>query len=182
MVDRLLFEHFLRVRRRARGAMVCVNDRTIFTNAAAARLVDDGARDELWAWARRAIAMDDVSMHELAIGALRLDARCEGIRDGAELIGAVIRLERHWAHSRDARASHTHRSFGWHSLRDSELGIAQLVADGLTNREVGEELFLSRHTVDFHLRQIFRKLDISSRVELTRLVVERSRHGDEPTE
>jgi DNA-binding CsgD family transcriptional regulator len=63
-------------------------------------------------------------------------------------------------------------SVGWESLRESELGIAQLVAGGLTNREVGARLFVSRHTVDFHLRQIFRKLGISSRVELTRLVVE----------
>jgi DNA-binding CsgD family transcriptional regulator len=34
-------------------------------------------------------------------------------------------------------------------------------------------MFLSPHTIDFHLRQIFRKLDIGSRVELTRQVVER---------
>jgi DNA-binding NarL/FixJ family response regulator len=46
------------------------------------------------------------------------------------------------------------------------------VAEGLTNHEVGERMFVSRHTVDFHLRQIFRKMEISSRVELTRLVLE----------
>jgi DNA-binding CsgD family transcriptional regulator len=43
----------------------------------------------------------------------------------------------------------------------------------LTNAEVGDRLHLSRHTIDFHLRQIFRKLDVRSLVELTRLVVER---------
>jgi DNA-binding CsgD family transcriptional regulator len=53
-------------------------------------------------------------------------------------------------------------------LRESELGIAQLVAEGLTNREIASRLFMSAHTVDFHLRQIYRKLGISSRVELTR--------------
>jgi DNA-binding CsgD family transcriptional regulator len=56
-------------------------------------------------------------------------------------------------------------------LRESEHRVAELVAVGLTNREIGASLFLSRHTIDSHLRQIFRKLDISSRVELTRLVV-----------
>jgi DNA-binding NarL/FixJ family response regulator len=61
-------------------------------------------------------------------------------------------------------------------LRESELGIAQLVAEGLTNREVASRLFVSAHTVDFHLRQIYRKLGISSRVELTRRIVD-SEHG-----
>jgi DNA-binding CsgD family transcriptional regulator len=51
--------------------------------------------------------------------------------------------------------------------------VAEVVAEGLTNAEAGARLFLSHHTVGFHLRQIFRKLDVSSRVELTRLVAER---------
>jgi DNA-binding CsgD family transcriptional regulator len=67
---------------------------------------------------------------------------------------------------------------GWASLTDTEREVANLVAEGLTNREVAGKLFLSRHTVDFHLRQIFRKLDIASRVEVVQVVLERSR--DEP--
>ena len=51
--------------------------------------------------------------------------------------------------------------------------MASLVAEGLTNLQIAERMFLSRHTVDFHLRQIFRKLEISTRVELTRLVLDR---------
>jgi len=47
--------------------------------------------------------------------------------------------------------------------------VAELVIDGLTNRVVGAQLFLSPHTVDFHLRQIYRKLGVRSRVELARL-------------
>ena len=53
-----------------------------------------------------------------------------------------------------------------------EAKVADLVAQGLTNRQVAARLFLSPHTVDFHLRQIYRKLDIDSRVKLTRLVAE----------
>jgi DNA-binding CsgD family transcriptional regulator len=64
-------------------------------------------------------------------------------------------------------------AWGWDSLTDSERQVAGLVAEGLTNRQVAEHMLLSRHTVDFHLRQVFRKLGITSRVELTRLVLER---------
>jgi DNA-binding CsgD family transcriptional regulator len=61
---------------------------------------------------------------------------------------------------------------GWAGLTDAEVAVVRLVADGLTNREVAERLFLSRHTVSMHLRHVFTKLDINSRVELTRLAFE----------
>ncbi|MCU1461086.1 MAG: Transcriptional regulator [Acidimicrobiales bacterium] len=77
------------------------------------------------------------------------------------------------------RGSATSRpSSGWTSLTDRERRIAALVAEGLTNVEVGERLFLSRHTVDFHLRQVFRKLDIHSRAVLARLAADR-RHPEQ---
>jgi DNA-binding CsgD family transcriptional regulator/tetratricopeptide (TPR) repeat protein len=62
---------------------------------------------------------------------------------------------------------------GWASLTQTERNVADLVATGLTNQQVAEHMFLSRHTVDFHLRQIFRGLGIGSRVDLTRLTFER---------
>jgi len=51
-------------------------------------------------------------------------------------------------------------------LTARELEIAALVADGLTNRQVAEKLFISRRTVDAHLEHIFGKLEITSRVML----------------
>ncbi|MDT0344050.1 ATP-binding protein [Streptomyces litchfieldiae] len=57
---------------------------------------------------------------------------------------------------------------GWDSLTLAELRVVRLVAQGLTNRAAAERLFLSRHTVDTHLRHAFAKLGISSRVELAR--------------
>jgi DNA-binding CsgD family transcriptional regulator len=58
---------------------------------------------------------------------------------------------------------------GWASLTEAERRVALAVAEGLTNAQAADRLCLSRHTVDFHLRQTFRKLDIRSRVELARL-------------
>ena len=65
-------------------------------------------------------------------------------------------------------------AFGWDSLTDTERRIAELVSQGLSNREVANQVFLSAHTVAFHLRHIFWKLDVGSRVELARLVTEKA--------
>jgi DNA-binding CsgD family transcriptional regulator len=50
-----------------------------------------------------------------------------------------------------------------------------LVAEGATNRQVAERLFISPYTVNSHLRHIFGKLDINSRVELARIAARRGR-------
>jgi DNA-binding CsgD family transcriptional regulator len=54
------------------------------------------------------------------------------------------------------------------SLTPTEDQVAHLVADGRTNREVADALFMSVHTVDAHLRRIFRKLQVRSRTQLAR--------------
>lgn len=57
-------------------------------------------------------------------------------------------------------------TFGRESLTPMELAVTEHVASGLSNPEIGRELFISRRTVESHLAQIFRKLDMSSRVQL----------------
>ncbi len=58
---------------------------------------------------------------------------------------------------------------GWEALTDAERRVAQLVADGLGNREVAGRLYLSRYTVETHLKHVFAKLGVSSRAELAAL-------------
>ena len=55
-------------------------------------------------------------------------------------------------------------------LSRAELAVARLVATGLTNREVAAQLYVSVKTVEYHLRNSFIKLDISSRRELGALI------------
>jgi len=73
------------------------------------------------------------------------------------------------------RAQADHRpTFGWDSLSESERRVADLVARGHSNKEIGERLYMSHRTVGSHLYRIFPKLGLRSRVELARLVIERS--------
>jgi DNA-binding CsgD family transcriptional regulator len=62
---------------------------------------------------------------------------------------------------------------GWAGLTDSELAVVRLVAAGQTNYQIATQLYLSPHTVSTHLRHVFAKLEIRSRVELVRLFVSR---------
>ena len=63
---------------------------------------------------------------------------------------------------------------GWDSLTSAELRVVHLVAQGLTNREAAQRLYVSTYTVGTHLKHAFEKVGVSSRVELTRLAMERT--------
>ena len=61
---------------------------------------------------------------------------------------------------------------GWASLTDAELRVISLLARGMTNRAIADDLSLSPHTVDAHLKHVYLKLGIHSRVELTVLALQ----------
>jgi ATP/maltotriose-dependent transcriptional regulator MalT len=74
----------------------------------------------------------------------------------------------HRPHRRTRAGNSNGRSID--SLTERELQVAQLVVDRKTNPQIAAELFLSQKTVETHLRNIFRKIDVASRVELARAV------------
>ncbi|CNF68526.1 regulatory protein [Mycobacterium tuberculosis] len=113
---------------------------------------DPGARDLL----DTALALYEES------GAARDAAR---VRRGLRLLGA-----------RPARRPRNPSDEARWGLTAAEVKVARLVAQGATNRQVAEQLFLSRHTVNTHVRHIFTKWGINSRVDLARRVLSREGH------
>ncbi|MEO3761898.1 LuxR C-terminal-related transcriptional regulator [Streptomyces sp. B5E4] len=106
----------------------------------------------------------DVAARLLAAAAdLYLD--CGAQRDTARVQRRLRRLG--VPHARAALGTQRPKS-GWESLTGAELRVVRAIVDGRTNREAAGVLFLSPHTVDSHLRRVFAKLDINSRVELTK--------------
>ncbi|MET8401610.1 helix-turn-helix transcriptional regulator [Streptomyces sp900116325] len=77
-------------------------------------------------------------------------------------------MEEHGTSATSAPRQGRAATAGWEALTETERSIAHLVSDGLTNRQVSRRVSLSPHTVNYHLRAIFRKLGIGSRVEVAR--------------
>ncbi len=108
--------------------------------------------------------------HDRAVAALdeaweifrRIGALGEVVRVQRILRTAGVRRRR-WLSSTVTRPEH-----GWEALTRPEKRVARLVAAGHTNRSVAAELCLSPNTVATHLRTIFQKLEVSSRVQLAR--------------
>lgn len=181
IAERAMLQRFLRERRRAKGPLVFINERTMITNAAADPLVDPADEPALWACAAGLMATGRTSAAELVLGSgVSVAVRCEPVLDGPDPVGAVLRLEPLAADGAPSSATRGHVPYGWQSLTATEHSVIDLVAQGLTNREAAERLFMSRHTVDFHLRSIFRKLDVRTRVDLTRLAFERAGWRPDP--
>jgi len=91
--------------------------------------------------------------------------------------GASISLDDAVAYARRARGTRNRPSSGWASLTPTELDVVRLVADGLTNPEIGSRLFISRATVKTHLSHVYAKLDVSNRTELAAMASTRAGRG-----
>jgi DNA-binding CsgD family transcriptional regulator len=172
-IERVLHERFLAARRRVKGPFVLVSEFGMLTNTAGARLLDPSDQATFWTLATNAVVGGAEPGAAFGTTGTVITA-CEPVIDGGALVGVLVCLGPPITDpGREEHRSPSNRSgFGWESLTDSERSIADLIAEGLTNREVATRLFLSPHTVDAHLRHVFRKLDIRSRIELARMVVE----------
>ena len=62
--------------------------------------------------------------------------------------------------------------FGWLSLTEAERQVVALAAQGLSNAEIASQLFVSRFTVETHLKHVFTKLGVRSRAELASVAIE----------
>jgi DNA-binding NarL/FixJ family response regulator len=83
---------------------------------------------------------------------------------GADAVAARAHEELVAAGARPRRDPTESRS----TLTASEVRVARMAADGMTNREIAQALFLTENTIETHLRSVFRKLEIRSRSQLAR--------------
>ncbi|HWW54250.1 MAG TPA: LuxR C-terminal-related transcriptional regulator [Acidimicrobiales bacterium] len=170
--ERVLLHRFSRDRQAARGPLVVLNESTMLTNPAAKRAVDPGDGPVLW---QRVLSMLDGSQTGRDIPLSRgtvVVMSCEPVVDGGELVGASVRLSSPDLVAAPHPAPRGRQALGWGSLTDTERSVADLVCEGMTNRQAAERLLMSPYTVDTHLRSIFRKLGVNSRVDLTRAAFE----------
>jgi DNA-binding CsgD family transcriptional regulator/CBS domain-containing protein len=135
-------------------------------------------------WSRASAAEDLGLLHTArqdSDAAVRhLAQAVEAYRDagaGADAARVRRRLRRLGVRHRDWTRQVRRPDTGWESLTRAERTAAELVTQGLNNRQVADQMYVSVHTVAFYLRNVFRKLAISSRVELARVVIEQGAGG-----
>ena len=90
----------------------------------------------------------------------------EGLAQAARCGARALEVPGAVGAGRDRGASGPDGQAGVDSLTPSELRVARLAAEGGTNREIAQTLFVTEKTVETHLGRAFRKLDISSRRQL----------------
>jgi DNA-binding NarL/FixJ family response regulator len=168
-----------------RAAAAVALDRGDASTAASRALAAAASADEVGARVEAARAR---TLAGRALGAL-----AERERAVAELECAVRQLDAYGAVRFRQEAERELRKLGRHvqrrarpgnlggvgveTLTEREAEVARLVVDRRTNPEIAGELFLSVKTVETHLRSIFRKLDVSSRHEVARVVEREARRG-----
>jgi predicted ATPase/class 3 adenylate cyclase/DNA-binding CsgD family transcriptional regulator len=136
------------------------------TTAGRLHAVTERERDAReWAW-----AACEMSWHSAARDAsVDAEAFAAGAASAAELglDDAIVMVLR-------SRGARLRPATGWPSLTPTEREVVALVADGLSNPEVAERLFMSRSTVKTHLNHVFAKLGVTTRAELAAAYVRES--------
>jgi predicted ATPase/DNA-binding CsgD family transcriptional regulator len=164
-------------------------------HAALSRQAEHGlapeAIDTLEALGELALAVDDAARAARLIGSAQSARRARGIvrvpphPEGSRALyarveqalgsercaaafadGEALSLTRAIDYARRGRGSRRRPTHGWTSLSPVESEVATLAAEGLTNPQIGERIFISRGTVKAHLTHIYRKLGVSNRTQL----------------
>jgi predicted ATPase/DNA-binding CsgD family transcriptional regulator len=131
-------------------------DQALRLLAAAERFHDDTGLVRFWLEAERA------ERHTAA-------ARAQLEPDVAEACwaeGTQLSLDEAVAYARRGRGERARPQVGWAALTPTEREIVRLVAEGRTNAEIGEQLFVSIHTVKKHLSHVYAKVGLDGRAEL----------------
>jgi DNA-binding CsgD family transcriptional regulator len=88
--------------------------------------------------------------------------------------GAALSTEQAIAYAQRGRGERKRPSSGWESLTPTELDVVRLVAEGIPNKDIAVRLFVSPRTVQSHLRHVYNKLALTSRVQLAQEAARRS--------
>jgi DNA-binding CsgD family transcriptional regulator len=168
------------VRRISDMAQASGSDWALGTSAGVRALVSEGqVADALYREAIERLSNTEVRMETARVRLLygewlrrenrRVDARAQ-LGTAYEMlshIGAAAFAERARRELQATGAKVRKRTAATHAaLTPQEEQIARLAGDGLTNPEIGAQLFISPHTVEWHLRKVFSKLGIASRKEI----------------
>jgi len=127
-----------------------------------------------WSIARTALVAAEI--HRRARRRAKARDALVSARDAFEALNARL-----WAaYAREQLDRVTGSREGAGGLTPTQLQVAELAAEGLTNREVGDRLFMSHHTVEAHLTAAYRELGIRSRVELPATLAALREEADAP--
>ena len=91
--------------------------------------------------------------------------------------GTELSMDEAVSYASRSRGERRRPTFGWESLTPTELRVVELVAEGLTNPQIAERMFVARGTVKVHLGRIFPKLGVATRSELAVQATRRSSEG-----
>jgi DNA-binding CsgD family transcriptional regulator len=145
------------------------------------------ATGERWAVAARLLAASDAGRervgyprrtldrpgHEALVAAVRSALGDEAFTE-AWTAGRQLSLDEAAAYASRSRGPRQRPTHGWDSLTPTERQVVALVAEGLTNPQIAERLFVSRATVKTHLSHVYTKLDVTTRAQLAGLASRRA--------
>jgi DNA-binding CsgD family transcriptional regulator len=131
-----------------------------------------GAVDAAYQRARRIRAKVDEEEYRVAVKRLR-EQLGDNRFDTAYSEGQDLTVDAAFDYARRGRGKRRRPSTGWESLTPTELEVVKLVAEGLSNPQIAERMFISRKTVTTHLTHVFAKLELPTRSALSAEAVRR---------